>query len=412
METPVIYFYGGAGESVNVKVGFNGGTISQWYPHRVSGDTPNKIELAAEQMSESLLGILKENEGYTFVDNKPRDFGNNYQGSIEWDVELLEADDAFTFKSTQNPTWIYPKVPNANMIKAGEEYEDYLFYRGLGNLDLPITFSVTEEEVVQVKNQSSDAIPFAFAFEKTGEVVRYKVLGEVKEEASIAEADWQTPESHWKSEVFSSMRKGLVAQGLTKDEANGMVKTWWKSYFEHDGLRVFWILPEVELEKVLPLTVTPKPEKTVRVMVGRGDILRPSFEKKLMANIGKRSYNRYSSDRFNAAYKNRLETLLKEPVFQEISENELNNNNLTISKISGRSSLGTSVRFQKGKPVKSSTLGNLGEWEVLNENELMIGDLHFKLDRVKGVMTAHVDKEKFPNSKADRYEILLKRYLN
>jgi len=230
--------------------------------------------------------------------------------------------------------------------------------------------------------------------------------------ASIAEADWQTPESNWKSEVYSSMRNGLVAQGLTTDEANGMVKTWWKSYFEHDGLRVFWILPTVELEKVLPLTVTPKPEKSVRVMVGRGDILRPSFEKKLVANIGKKSYNTYSSDRFHAAYKNRLESLIKEPVFQQISENELNNNNLKISKISGRSILGTSIRLQKGKPVQNNTLGNLGEWKVLNKNELMIGNLHFKLDRVKGVMIAYVDKEQSSNPGADRYEISLKRYLN
>jgi len=37
METPVIYFYGDDTPKVNVKVGFNGGTISQWYPDRTAG---------------------------------------------------------------------------------------------------------------------------------------------------------------------------------------------------------------------------------------------------------------------------------------------------------------------------------------------------------------------------------------
>jgi hypothetical protein len=34
METPVIYFHSDTGFRANVKVGFNGGTISQWYPDR------------------------------------------------------------------------------------------------------------------------------------------------------------------------------------------------------------------------------------------------------------------------------------------------------------------------------------------------------------------------------------------
>jgi len=38
METPVIYFYGEPQKNVNVKVGFNGGSISQWYPPRTGGE--------------------------------------------------------------------------------------------------------------------------------------------------------------------------------------------------------------------------------------------------------------------------------------------------------------------------------------------------------------------------------------
>lgn len=44
METPVIYFYGDQREKLSVEVGFNGGTISQWYPPRASGDTPTSMK--------------------------------------------------------------------------------------------------------------------------------------------------------------------------------------------------------------------------------------------------------------------------------------------------------------------------------------------------------------------------------
>ena len=410
METPVMYFYGGEGEKVNVKVGFNGGTISQWYPARSSGDTPNAIVLKKSQMHDSLSMMLANYKDYSLVDSKVRDFGTPYKGAIEWDVELLKKDDAYTFKHAQNPTWIYPKVADANMVKVGDEYEDYLFYRGIGNVNLPVTFSVDANEVVTVENKSAESIPFALAYEKRGDVVRYRVLDSISDTISVSEADWTVGGNNWRAEVYIEMRKGLVKQGLSKDEANGMVKTWWKSYFEHDGLRVFWVTPRSEVEKILPAKLSPSPSKFVRVIVGRADILRPSFEKDLVAKVGKKAYSQFRNDRFHAAYTNRLEQLIDGPVYQKLSEDELNGSVLYISGYKGKSTMGTGVYIHKGEEVSDQHFGQLGKWEVLNENELQIGKLHFKLDRKTGIMTAEVtDKE---NSKWDRYEIKLQKFIN
>src|SRR4051812_19307956 len=40
METPVLYFYSATPRTVGVKVGFEGGAISQWYPDCTSGEKP------------------------------------------------------------------------------------------------------------------------------------------------------------------------------------------------------------------------------------------------------------------------------------------------------------------------------------------------------------------------------------
>ena len=78
--------------------------------------------------------------------------------------------------------------------------------------------------------------------------------------------------------VYQSLKNGLAACGLLESEANAMVQTWWTSYFESEGLRVFWVLPTPVTDRILPLTITPPPDRIVRVLVGRSEVLRPRQE--------------------------------------------------------------------------------------------------------------------------------------
>ena len=412
METPVIYFYGDDTPKVNVKVGFNGGTISQWYPNRTSGDTPNLIKVTEEEILERTKKSLS---GKQLVLHQPIDFSKPYNGSIEWDVDIIpkaEADPAYTFKSNENHTWIYPRVPDANMVKVGDEYEDYLFYRGVGNFELPATFRVDASETLHVKNNSKEAIPFAFAFENIAGKFRYKTIGEITvgSEATVAEDEWVSPSGGESQQVavFQEVRDGLLAQGLTRDEANGMVKTWWKSYFEKDGLRVFWVVPQTDVERILPLTVTPKPENQVRVLVGRADVLRPKFEQEMITNLGTHAFRKYTSDRFYQPYRERLSQLIKSPVFQKFDKENIVNTHLKITGVKGDSKMGERLYLSDEKEVKLQHLQLGGKWEIIGDDQLKIGDTLFTLDPEKGLLTAKVDSEK----NFDVYEIQLPKVLN
>jgi hypothetical protein len=95
-----------------------------------------------------------------------------------------------------------------------------------------------------------------------------------------------------------------------------MVETWWDSYFAADGLRVFWVVPAAKTEAILPLEVSPAPQKSVRVIVGRSEVLRPAREREWLAlstseDESKRA--RWESlrihDRFGGAYQRRIGTL-------------------------------------------------------------------------------------------------------
>ena len=70
----------------------------------------------------------------------------------------------------------------------------------------------------------------------------------------------------------------LVAQGFYPDEADAMVKTWRSSWFE-EGSRLIYIVPRRFVDTVLPLAIDPAPAQTVRVFVGRMELITPATER-------------------------------------------------------------------------------------------------------------------------------------
>ena len=90
------------------------------------------------------------------------------------------------------------------------------------------------------------------------------------------------------AQARAAVATALVQGGLFPDEAQALVNTWNHSYFQTIGLRLLWVLPQAWTDALLPLTVTPKPAATVRVLVGRREVLTPEAEQALSADVDKR----------------------------------------------------------------------------------------------------------------------------
>src|SRR5688500_8927053 len=92
----------------------------------------------------------------------------------------------------------------------------------------------------------------------------------------------------YSNENFAALHKYMqdahVTAGLYDDDAKAMLDTWELSYFKSWGTRLFYIVPPAWTESVLPLKVSPKPTKVVRVMVGRLDLVTPRH-RELLARI-------------------------------------------------------------------------------------------------------------------------------
>ncbi|MBC8127220.1 MAG: hypothetical protein H8M99_08785 [Gloeobacteraceae cyanobacterium ES-bin-144] len=311
METPVIYFYSEKALRVKVKVDFNGGTISQWYPNRSGGEV-----LPVPPPSEDPKNKPVPVEKWLI------DFSNPYQGGIEWDVNVLspeESRSSLTFKPRDSVNWMRARVPEANVLRtdAGET-ENYLFYRGVGNFKPGLVTRVSSDEVLHLHNQTGADIPFFLVFQRHEGKVSWSVRKDgLKADGifDLAESQLKQAEQGFPTEIYQSMKNGLVGCGLLESEANAMVQTWWTSYFESEGLRVFWVLPGVSTDRILPLRVNPQPDRIVRVIVGRSEVLRPRLEKEMLSKSRVKGdaaelWNSFvETDRFGLAIQERMNVL-------------------------------------------------------------------------------------------------------
>ncbi len=55
--------------------------------------------------------------------------------------------------------------------------------------------------------------------------------------------------------------------------------TWTASYFQTDGVRVLFVLPQSWTDTFIPMPVLPAPQQIVRVMVGRLELLTADRER-------------------------------------------------------------------------------------------------------------------------------------
>jgi hypothetical protein len=295
METPVLYFYAARETAVNVRVGFHGGSISQWYPQRTGGEQAPQLS-AGQQVG-------------------PVDFSRGYDGKIEWRATVLPRgtnERPTPRPADETPQWPRARVASANLVRgANGETEGFLFYRGVGSFALPLAVRAERGGVV-VANRGGEEIPFVFVYEKRGVfpqgVVWWsgrldrgetKTVPLLKSRGDIAA----------RPVVEETFPRALQAAGLTGEEARAMLATWHESYFGREGLRVFWIVPRSFTDAILPLAIEPRPRKIERVLVGRTEVLTAEFESVLMREFAQNGGERWSGGRFFSAFRERVQRL-------------------------------------------------------------------------------------------------------
>jgi hypothetical protein len=254
METPVLYFYSSKEETVSVSVAFAKGVITEWYPHA------SRVEPKAELYN----GMLHQ---------------GGASGSIAWDSIVVAPNArADSPREVGNNHYFAARMTSSTPLRvktpAGEQQEKFLFYRGVSMFSVPLSAKLTGAGKLAVENHGEEEIANTILFERRGEKVGYRIGGAVQKNAIL-----DPPELNGTiDELCRDLEGMLVAQGLYQDEASAMVETWRSTWFE-EGSRLLYIVPPALVNEVLPLSIRPAPAQTVRVFVGRMEMVTPATQK-------------------------------------------------------------------------------------------------------------------------------------
>ena len=254
METPVLYFYDSREETVSVNVRFARGVITEWYPQA------SRVEPRAALYDASLNGKQPD-------------------GSISWDAVTVAPGLRGDFPADGRDNHYYAARQTAStpvFVKTprGEQREKFLFYRGVANFALPVAARLTNGGQVLIEKRGDEEIPGVILFERRGEKMGFRVGGPVKDRAVL-----DLPELTQTVDSLGRELEGLlVSRGLYQDEAHAMVETWRNSWFE-EGSRLLYLVPGDFVNAVLPLSIRPAPVQTVRVFVGRLELVTPATER-------------------------------------------------------------------------------------------------------------------------------------
>jgi hypothetical protein len=302
METPVMYFYSPREIVAQVQVRFPFGLITEWYPKadneiyesknlvdRLSASTRSRIYSNSEVFqAKSLLdatpagldsSLVRLDSTLNGIDTSLR----NVMGSIAWKDIKVQPGTTPDFPIERGHSRYYAaRGTDAAPITVGKQHEKFLFYRGVGRFQIPLTARLASDGAVTLGNRGSDPIPGAILFENREGHLGFRNVGAVDDTVTI-----QRPSLDGSlSQLLADLEATLVAQGLYPREAQAMVETWRDSWFE-EGSRLIYIVPSHAIDTILPLRVEPAASQIARVFVGRIELITPETEKSVEQAIAK-----------------------------------------------------------------------------------------------------------------------------
>lgn len=263
METPVLYFYAARATTISVQVKFVKGLITEWYPH-------------------ATIPVR-----YSGMDDADAYRKGAFDGAINWNAVTLQPGVAVNFPRdlADNGNRYYAaretsSVPLRVSTPAGAQQEKFLFYRGVSLASVPLAVRFTADGKLLVTNSFASPIPDVVWFERRGDRMGYRIGGAVQDQTTLERPELtSTVES-----LYGDLEEVLAAQGLYREEAHAMVQTWRDSWFE-EGSRLLYVVPRSFVDNILPLSISPAPAQTVRVFLGRVELISPATQRAVTAAV-------------------------------------------------------------------------------------------------------------------------------
>ncbi len=302
METPVTYFYTARPRTVRVRVDFPQGLLTEFYPPVRSMQPDYTAErpqtLGPSQLDWGEITLIPESSLRPNLNDREISAelakllmvgapphtdlqSRHYAAARQTDSALVAVNlPAPTSGPKGSPRGIFVPPPS------GLHVEKFLFYRGVGRFELPLAAEFATPRLVHVKNLGDEPLRSLFLIDvdRSGQLtIKRSFLPQLDPhdgQSLTVPTATVSPE-----ELRQEVQQALVKDGLYPKEAAAMVATWSDSWFQEPGLRLFYIVPRSVTDQLLPLTVDPPADETVRVLVGRLELLPPDQEAALASAV-------------------------------------------------------------------------------------------------------------------------------
>ncbi len=288
METPVTYFYSDRPRTVQARVSFPQGVFTQWFP-RVASMAPLLMGPGGAGGFERIYDPVFDLSTPFRSELCRTEFSALRGGHLDWGtIEILPRDSRADASMPDAPldrtTWSHARQVASNAVRtAGGDTERFLFYRGLGTFEPPVR--VTAEGASKLRLSNGLNAPMgtmftlnvstqggAFRQEKGGIEAGKTLATEAPAASDLKPIDTYT------RELADAVTDALEDTGLYHDEAVAMVNTWKRQWFKTPGIRVLYLAPQSWTDTSIPLEIVPPPERSVRVMLMRVEVLVPEVE--------------------------------------------------------------------------------------------------------------------------------------
>lgn len=188
---------------------------------------------------------------------------NKDGNKLSWDLTIIPSDTKKPLKPrnvNESSWWRIARETESAFVSAKDsDVEKFIFYEGAGDrLEAGIKIKTGVGNKVEIQNKTKNA--FKGVFVVRGSKYFYVATLEKSIELDFDVCKDQEP-------AVKRFEKMLADLGLTEKEAKGIAKIWEKEFFASEGLRAIYVMANDDVEKSLPLEITPKPKKLVRVMI-------------------------------------------------------------------------------------------------------------------------------------------------
>ena len=284
VKKPVLFLHAPSAMTAELRVDFPAGVPAVWWPateepayQGVLGEEDSVPKKPARSLAwkVSLKRPQRQEQGIHEYHKLPKPHWMQTLRDVKCDDVLVSVGER---NRTREREEFNPADPRAARSRTMER-EKFVYYDGL----LPHISALAvkfDKDKVSLKNQEKFAVHDMWVVDNRD--AARKRIGRLPRLDAGAAQDVECA-ALLVEEAAKTLTAQLTAAGLNEDEAAALTTIWTGDFFGSAGLTLFYRLPQEQYDRLLPLTVKPRPEKIVRV----GLVQQIPFDNELAERIAK-----------------------------------------------------------------------------------------------------------------------------